>query len=196
MAAQLLTGKGFKEVYNLKGGIRAWNGHKAFGPQELNMAMLRGDESPAEITVFAYGMEQALGGFYTALSEKSKDTELKGLFANLAGIEQRHKEMLFALYTEIEPVKKDLKEFESQVNSKQMEGGFNTEAFMKQNESHMKTVPDVLTIAMMIESQALDLYLRYAERSSETRTAETLYKIADEEKAHLDALGRLMEEKA
>jgi rubrerythrin len=195
VAAQLLIGKGFKEVYNLKGGIQAWNGYKAFGPQELNMDFLQGDESPSEITIFAYGMEQALGGFYTTLSEKSKDTELKGLFSNLAGIEQGHKEMLFALYTEIDTTGKDLKEFESLVDSKRMEGGFNTEAFMKQNEAHMQTVPDVLTIALMIETQALDLYLRYAERSSEAHTAEILNKIADEEKAHLDALGRLMEEK-
>jgi rubrerythrin len=196
VAAQLLTGKGFKEVYNLKGGIQAWNGYKAFGPQELNMAMLRGDESAAEITVLAYGMEQALGVFYTTLSERTTDTELRGLFSNLAGIEQRHKEMLRALYAEINPAGADLKEFESLVDSKHMEGGFNTEAFMKQNEAHMKTVPDVLTIALMIETQALDLYLRYAKRSTDAHTAEILYKIADEEKAHLAALGRLMEEKA
>jgi rubrerythrin len=196
VAAQLLTGKGFKEVYNLKGGIQAWDGHKAFGPQELNMAMLRGDESPAEITIFAYGMEQALGGFYTTLSERTTDTELRGLFSKLAVIEQRHKEMLRTLYAEIEPVGKDLKEFESRVNAKHMEGGLSPEAFMQENEAHMKTVPDVLTIAMMIETQALDLYLRYAERSSDTHTKETLHTIADEEKAHLGALGRLMEEKA
>ena len=196
MAAQLLAGKGFKEVYNLKGGIQAWNGHKAFGPQELNMALLRGDESPAEITVLAYGMEQALSVFYKTLSDKTRDTEIKGLFSNLAGIEQKHKEMLFALYTEIKPVKKDLKTFEALVDATRMEGGFDTEAFMKQNEAHMKTVPDVLTTALMIETQALDLYLRYAERSSDPHTAEILYKISDEEKAHLASLGSLMEKKA
>ena len=196
MAAQLLAGKGFKEVYNIKGGIQAWNGHKAFGPQELNMALLRGDESPAEITVLAYGMEQALSVFYKTLSDKTRDTEIKGLFSNLAGIEQKHKEMLFALYTEIKPVKKDLKAFEALVDATRMEGGFDTEAFMKQNEAHMKTVPDVLTTALMIETQALDLYLRYAERSSDPHTAEILYKISDEEKAHLASLGSLMEKKA
>lgn len=196
MAAQLLTDKGFNDVYNLKGGIQAWNGHKAFGPQELNMDILRGDESPAEITIFAYGMEQALSVFYTTLSERTKDTELRGLFTTLADIEQRHKEMLFALYSELEPTTKELKEFESRVVSKRMEGGFNTEAFMKQNEDHMKTVSDVLTIAMMIETQALDLYLRYAERSTDAHTAEILYTIADEEKAHLGALGQLMDKKA
>ena len=121
---------------------------------------------------------------------------MKSLFSNLAGIEQRHKEVLFALYTEIKPVDKDLKAFEALVDATRMEGGFDTEAFMKQNEAYMKTVHDVLTIAMMIETQALDLYLRYAEASFAPHTRDILYKIADEEKAHLGALGRLMEEKA
>jgi rubrerythrin len=165
-------------------------------PQELNMDMLRGDESPAEIVIIAYGMEQALGGFYTIMSKRTKDAELKGLFTKLAGVEQKHREMLFALYTEINPSGKNVKKFESQVDAKRMEGGFSTEDFMKQNEASLKTVPDVLTVAMMIETQALDLYLRYADRSTVEHTREILYTIADQEKAHLAVLGRLMGKKA
>ena len=56
MAAQLLSGQGFREVYNLKGGIKAWQGAKAFGPVELNLDLIRGDESPLEIISLAYGM--------------------------------------------------------------------------------------------------------------------------------------------
>jgi hypothetical protein len=56
-AAQILTGKGFKTVYNLKGGIKAWNGHSAAGPAEMGMMLLKGDERPAEIIILAYGME-------------------------------------------------------------------------------------------------------------------------------------------
>jgi len=160
------------------------------------MDMLRGDESPAEIVIIAYGMEQALGGFYATLSKRSQDAELKGLFTKLADIEQRHREMLFALYTEIDPSGKNVRQFEEQVDAKRMEGGFSSKDFMKQNEAQMKTVPDVLTIAMMIETQALDLYLRYAGRSTVGHTKEVLYTIADQEKAHLAALGQLMEKKA
>jgi rubrerythrin len=160
------------------------------------MDMLRGDESPAEIVIISYGMEQALGSFYTILSKRTKDAELKGLFTRLADIEQRHQEMLLSLYAEIAPTKKNLRQFKEQVDAKRIEGGFSSEDFMKQNEAHMKTVPDVLTIALMIETQALDLYLRYADRSSLGHTKEILYTIADEEKAHLAALGRLMGEKA
>ena len=79
----MLSGRGFKEVYNLQGGIRAWSGLKAFGPKELNMDLLRGDEAPAEITLFAYGMENALGSFYTTLSERTADRDLRDLFTKL-----------------------------------------------------------------------------------------------------------------
>jgi len=57
-AAQLLAGKGFKDVYNLQGGIQAWEGLTAFGPAEIGMALLRGDETSKEIIVLAYGMEE------------------------------------------------------------------------------------------------------------------------------------------
>jgi len=159
------------------------------------MDILSGNESPAEIVIIAYGMEQALGGFYVTMSKRTKDADLKGLFTRLTDIERKHQEMLFALYTEINPSGKNVKKFESQVDAKRMEGGFSTEDFMKQNETSMKTVPDVLAIAMMIETQALDLYLRFADASIVEHTREILYTIADQEKAHLAVLGRLMEKK-
>ena len=48
---------------------------------------------------------------------------------------------------------------------------------------------------MMLETQALDLYLRFAHRCSQAPTREVLFDIADEEKAHLASLGRLLEAK-
>jgi hypothetical protein len=67
---------------------------------------------------------------------------------------------------------------------------------LKENEPFMKTVPDALNVAMMIEAQAMDLYLRYADRSKEVSTKEVLFKIADEEKVHLNPLGELIGQSA
>ena len=72
----------------------------------------------------------------------------------------------------------------------------NTEEFLKQNSRLMETVSDVLSIAMMLETQALDLYLRYSQKVKKEDTKTVLYNIAEEEKAHLATLGRLMESKA
>ena len=48
----------------------------------------------------------------------------------------------------------------------------------------------------MLEAQALDLYMRYSMKVDKENVKNVLYQIAQEEKAHLEALGKLMENKS
>ena len=194
-AAQLLAGKGFNEVYNLKGGIKAWEGLTAFGPAEMGMVPLKGDETSQEIIVLAYGMEDGLAGFYRGLSERTDDSEVIGLLNKLSKIEENHKKRLFDLYMTRESAVTDMETFEDGIVSDVMEGGFTTEEFLEKNSETMKTVPDVLSMAMMLETQALDLYMRYSEKAEIEKSKSVFYDIAEEEKAHLKSLGRLIEER-
>jgi rubrerythrin len=50
-----------------------------------------------------------------------------------------------------------------------------------------------LDAAMMFEAQALDLYMRCAERSEDGDRARILHELAEQEKSHLRVLGRLMD---
>jgi rhodanese-related sulfurtransferase/rubrerythrin len=195
VAAQLLSGLGFKEIYNLQGGIKAWQGEKAVGPQELNLELVRGDETPAEMIALAYGMEMGLGVFYQNMIDTSQDAELKALFSKLADIEALHKKRLFELLAEIDSAGKDVEAYEADIRPTILEGGFQLDDFMKKNESFLHAVPDVLDLAMMLETQALDLYLRFADKSANTQSQDVLFKLADEEKSHLEALGQLVEKK-
>ena len=77
-----------------------------------------------------------------------------------------------------------------------MESGFTTGEFLEQNKDSMKTVSDVLNLAMMLETQALDLYMRYTEKTKDEKSKAVLYEIAEEEKAHLSTLGSLVEKRA
>jgi len=191
-----LAGKGFKEVYNLKGGIKAWQGLKAEGPAEMGMIPLSGDETESDIINIAYEMENGLEEFYSAVSDVTSDTETIDILAKLAKIEENHKQKLFDLYRTLNPGVDDKEAFEANISSDRMEGGFTTEEFLKQNRRLMETVSDVLSIAMMLETQALDLYLRYSQKLKKEDSKTILYDIAEEEKAHLATLGRLMESKA
>ena len=123
VAAQLLSGLGFQDVYNLNGGIKAWQGIKAEGPKELHLDLVRGDETPAEIVVVAYGMETGLQTFYENMNQRLKDEKLEALFTKLTDIEENHKKMLFELHAKIEPPGKDLKTFEAEVTPTILEGG-------------------------------------------------------------------------
>jgi sulfur-carrier protein adenylyltransferase/sulfurtransferase len=196
VAAQMLSGWGFKEVYNLAGGIKAFHGRKATGPMELNLDLVKGDESPAAIIILAYGMEKALQLFYETLKQQSQDSELQELFGKLAKVEVRHEQRLFEVYGRVVSSGADLATFESTIVPKTLEGGFSAEKFLATNKSHLQTVPEVLDLAMMLETQALDLYLRFANLSDQPQTKEVLYTLAGEEKAHLASLGRLLEEKS
>lgn len=188
----MLSGLGFKEVYNLKGGMMGWEGLKASGPQELNLDLVRGDESPAEMIVLSYGMENGLQTFYRKMHESIETQEIQALFEKLVQIEENHKRRLGELHAKMKPSEKDLEI--SDAGQTIMEGGFNIEEFMKQNEPFLKTAHHVIELAMMLETQALDLYLRFADKTANAETKMVLFKIADEEKAHLAALGRWLEE--
>ena len=194
-AAQLLSGLGFEKVYNLQGGIKAWQGQKAAGPQELNLELVRGDETAPEIIALAYGMEMGLGIFYRDMIKKSEDPDLRELLSKLADIETRHKKKLLDLLAEIDSPVKDAEAYEADIGPNILEGGFQLTDFMKKNESFLRSVQGVLDLAMMLETQALDLYLRFAEKITHTQTRDALFTIADEEKAHLNSLGGLLEQK-
>ena len=194
-AAQLLSGLDFKEIYNLQGGIKAWQGETADGPQELNLDMVRGDETPSEMIALAYGMELGLGVFYQNLTETTQDADLKALFGKLAEIEGHHKQRLFDLLSEIEPPGMDMAAYEADIRPAILEGGYQLDAFLEQNKAFLQTVSGVLDLAMMLETQALDLYMRFADKSSDAGSQQVLFTLADEEKAHLEALGQLIDEK-
>jgi sulfur-carrier protein adenylyltransferase/sulfurtransferase len=196
VAAQLLQGRGFREVYNLEGGLAAWEGLDAIGPQELHLDMIRGDEAPAEMVILAYGMEQSVGDFYRAAMDRTADQEVVDLLAKLAKVEEQHKKKLRELYVQVRGAGTDRQLTDAAPASGIMEGGFSIEQFLEENEPYLATVTGVLELSIMLEAQALDLYLRFAEKSSNESTQEVLLRIADEEKAHLQALGRLLDEKS
>jgi sulfur-carrier protein adenylyltransferase/sulfurtransferase len=196
VAAQLLSGNGFKKVYDLKGGIKAWNGSVAKGPVELNMSIVRGDESVSEIVQLAFSMEHCLGLFYRRVREQSHDQELMELLDLLILVEDRHKKYIANLSGRLEPNGPNIDQLEAKVSGEVMEGGFDMQQFMKSNRLFLNAVPDLLDLAMMLETQALDLYLRFSQKISDSNTRDTLFKIADEEKGHLKALGRLRNDRA
>lgn len=195
VAAQLLSGRGFQEVYNLSGGIKAYRGAKARGPQELNLEMVRGDETTEEMLKLAFGMERALEIFYHQSLKQAQDKELAELLTKLEHVEEIHKKKVYERYAALAPNAPDMAAFEAEMAPEIMEGGFRVQEFLDANKPWLKTPDQVLELAMMLETQALDLYVRFAEKSRDDGTKQVLFHLADEEKAHLKSLGRLFDEK-
>ncbi len=192
-AAQILTGRGFKQVFNLKGGIAGWKGHAAAGPGEMGMMLLKGNETPREIIFLAYGLEEGLRKFYSSSSKLAIDSAVVAILTKLAEIEVKHKQRLFDLYLTIDPTPLNTETFEKKITSVFMEGGFEPDKLLEQSMQEFKTAADVLDFAMMLEAQAMDLYMRYAEKSEDPEVKNIFFKMANEEKAHLKSLGDLLD---
>ena len=173
--------------------MHAWNGLVAEGPVELNMDIITGNETPPQIIKLAYGMEESLGEFYRIAKTKTEDSEVASLLDKLASIEEKHKDYLLELYNQIEATPSTTESFKAQVTEQIMEGGFRINEFLKQNERFLSDVPSLLDLSMMLETQALDLYLRFADKTADGQAKTVLHKIGDEEKQHLVALGKLRE---
>jgi rubrerythrin len=186
MAAQFLAHQGFSRVFNLVGGIQAWEGRPAEGPSEFHLHFVRGDEPPEAMLALGYEMEKGLQRFHQKMRDRTTDRELVELLGHLIRAEAAHIERLVELGFQ---VKREAQSPEGMV----MAGGIDDQEFLARNERFLQTVAGVIDVAMMIETQALDLYLRMAQESRRPETREVLFKIAQEEKAHLAALGRWLE---
>ena len=193
MAAQMLAGKGFKEVFNLSGGIKAWKNEKAFGQEELGMYLFSGQESPEETLIVAYSLEEGLREFYLSMIPKVKNENTRQLFDKLSAIEVKHQDRIWDEYRKLTGVSMDRDEFKETIAVKAMEGGLTTEEYLKLYQPDLEVVEDVISLAMAIEAQALDLYQRAAERSETEISKSMLKQIATEERTHLAQLGKLFE---
>ncbi len=193
VAAQMLAGRGFDYVYNLSGGFKAWEGKAAFGKEEAGLELFTGTESPKQALVTAYSLEEGLRDFYLSMIPKVKNEDAKELFGKLAKIEVKHQERVFTEYVKISGEKITREEFAHNVVVKAVEGGLTTEEYVNLFQPDWESAVDIVELAMSIEAQALDLYQRASERSSETETQKALMQIADEERAHLAQLGGLID---
>jgi sulfur-carrier protein adenylyltransferase/sulfurtransferase len=189
----MLSGKGFDNVINVAGGIKAWDGHVAVGGEELGIELLTGKESIEETLVAAYSLEAGLRDFYLSMIEKVPAADVKNLFRKLADIETLHQDRIFSEYRQVSGKTVSREDFDRDLVVKAVEGGLTTDEYVRMYQPDWESAVDIISLAMSIEAQALDLYSRASERSDDSRSKEALQKIAEEERVHLQQLGKLMD---
>jgi rubrerythrin len=190
----MLAGKGYDNVYNLSGGFKGWQGEAAFGSEETGLTLFTGDESPEKTLIVAYSLEDGLRDFYLSMILRVKNDDVKNIFKKLAEIEISHQDRVFDEYVKITGKTADRAEFEKTTIKAVAEGGLTTQEYIELFQpADWESESDIIGLAMSVEAQALDLYMRAAEMSSNPQSKKVLTQIADEERTHLAELGKLME---
>ena len=191
MASQMLAGKGFENVMNMAGGIKAWDNPVAMGPEEQGLALFDGTESPEDTLMIAYSLEAGLRDFYLSMTKKVQAVPVRDLFLKLSDIEIKHQDRLFDEYLLVSGKNVDRESFDSEIAVPAVEGGLTTDEYIAMFKPDLESPGDVVSLAMSIEAQALDLYTRASERGGDERSKSVLQKIAQEERTHLEQLGQL-----
>jgi sulfur-carrier protein adenylyltransferase/sulfurtransferase len=189
----MLSGKGFKKVFNVSGGIKAWKSKIAIGTQTLGMNLFDGHEEPLDVLKVAYSLEQGLRVFYLDMGSKAENNKVKELFAKLSEIETQHQQSIFNTYNDMSTSKISLDEFEKIIKKNALEGGMSTDEYLDLFKPDFNSATDIISLAMSIEAQALDLYQRVSVKVKNSTSRDIINKIANEEKAHLASLGKLMD---
>lgn len=192
MAAQQLAGHGFSKVINLSGGIKAWDGREAIGRENQGMHLFTDLSSAESILTTAYSLEEGLQEFYLDMMQRATNSEVIKLFRKLADIEDIHKDKIFEEYSRITG-SDDLTTFEKNITTDVLEGGMTTDEYLEMFSPDMNEPVEVISMAMSIEAQALDLYTRAGRSAEDNESKAMLERIAKEEVYHLEQLGSLLD---
>lgn len=195
-AAAFLLSEGFSIVYSMDGGITAWNGHVATGEYTEGLFLLKGRETTEELMSMALALEEGSRIFYTSIAELTSDEKAKSIFTTIAEAEARHKTNILQAYILVtgKNVAEDI--FNGEPLRGVMEGGVRIEDAISFLKKQGTTLLDMLEIAMQVETNSLDLYIKMFRKIEDIKAKKIFGGLIEEEKLHLSKLGKLLGEKA
>jgi rubrerythrin len=192
-AAATLEGAGFKPVYSMEGGIKAWNGLIAEGTPEAGIAYFSPAVRAEEMVALAWFLENGSRRFYEALADALEDGEVADLYRQLAGAEERHKATLLDLYKNFVGAAPDPAFPKSVIAAENeddvMEGGMRVTEALQWVKG--KSLTEVLELSVALEANSYDLYLNMERRLKDQPSAGVFRVLSGEEKGHLERLSAL-----
>ena len=197
-ATNLLLGAGLKNVYTMEGGIRAWKGMVAYGPPDAGMAYFSPAVDAEEVVGLAWALEEGSKLFYQGVAEHfNQDKETHEMFSWLVLAEKNHEKHLLETYESMTGSKPDFEKlrtrFSDGLSGSFMEGGVAVQEALEWVKG--KGVSESLELAMAMEVNAFDLYIKMSRAIEGPRAQKIFKKLSEEEQIHLEKLADLLDKK-
>lgn len=176
---------------SLEGGIDAWRGPVASGAEDRGFFLLGEGPTPTQALAFALALEDGSRAFYAGIRDLVPAGAARELIETLVLAEERHKALLLegaAPFVDASPAAPGERAAEW------MEGVIRIDGAVAWAGAPGRSARDILDLAMEVEANSLDLYLKLARRADLEPLRPLLERLIGEEKAHLAGLGARLEE--
>ena len=193
-AVGMLNGAGLEDVYNMEGGILAYNGLTAVGPPEAGVFCFPENMQPEELIAMAWYIEDGSQRFIQQIEKMEQDPESSELFAHLAEHKVSHKYSLVNLYKKITGAGA-VDGFPESVlpppPAEVMAGCVSVPEAL--NWARDKQSADILEMMMSLEANTLDLYLKLGRKVPSEQARSVFIELSEQEKQHLDDIATALE---
>lgn len=192
-AAALLETLGFREVYNMPGGIIEWNGHEADDGPQAGLSVLSGEMDLAQMAAFAWALEDGTGKFYEAIADWMAAPDIVALFTGLAENENAQKNRLAALceYHIGGDPGENAHAIACGADGPHIEGGLRLADALDWAEG--RSIVSLLSFAMAVETNSHNLYVKMARKIEPRECRELFEKMAKEEWEQLEKISPVLD---
>jgi rubrerythrin len=175
----------------MTGGIDAWNGIVAGGAYEAGLAYFSPASRPEELISLSFALEEGNRVFYERISQDLKEEEAASIFRSMERAEERHKETLRELHARISGKGGDPPHPEGIEAGRFLEGGAPLEETLAWAKG--KTLEEILELAIAMEANALDRYIKMGRTVADERSREVFLTLSREEQKHLERMTSLLD---
>jgi rubrerythrin len=172
----------------MEGGIMAWEGTAATGPPQAGVAVFSAAADAGEMAALAWNMEENTRKFYLALAGRENMSQANDILLKLAEDEDHHKDALAKVFTRHtgQPISTLTAEWDHNL----LEGGIELEAALAWSEG--RTFPELMEMAVAMEGNAYDRYLKMIDVVEDEEAKEVFLVISAAEREHLNKLASLI----
>lgn len=180
---------GIKKIYNLSGGIGAFQGRTL--SEAPNLKVFDGNENLSELLLRAMDLEKSADKLYGALAENLAGTPVEDLVRKLEEGEEGHAR---AIYGMLKRVSTDpLPPFEQlyeQLDGRVLESGEPLVKLVAWLTSARADRAAILELALDLELKAYDMYRNLAAKTDDPELEKAFYELAHHEQRHARTVAR------
>ena len=178
-----------KKIYNLAGGIMAWDGKIL--PDFPKVEVFDKSKSLAELLFISMDLEKGAWRFYTYIVDRFGSKSFAKTIEHLVHAETAHAKTIYRFWKKSEPQPQPFESLFTELRGEILEGGESLDEVLQRVETIKKNVClNLLEMALDIEFSAYDLYRTMAEQTQSEEAKNAFLSIAQAEKAHMQAIAR------